>query len=297
MHQPGDSEPIVMGQKPALGEKVLLYFHGGGYVILSAHPDSPTSYIARSVVEHCAFAGANVRRIFNLEYRLSSHDPSPRENPFPAALLDALAGYAYLVNEVGFHPSNIIVGGDSAGGNLALALTRYLIEMQTRPEIPPEEKFEPPFAMILLSPWADISTSHGNSAQSTSVSNARSDFLIPTAKLRDGSYEADYELRAYAGIHGVAIAETNKYISPASLALRDEDVSFKGFPPTFIASGSGELLLDQIQTLVKRMQRDIGDKVVYYEAGDAIHDFIGFPWQEPQRTNALEQIGKWMLNL
>jgi len=45
------------------------------------------------------------------------------------------------------------------------------------------------------------------------------------------------------------------------------------------------------------MQRDLGDKVIYYEAKDAIHDFIGFPWQEPQRTNTLEEIGKWMSNL
>ena len=45
-----------------------------------------------------------------------------------AALIDALAGYNYLVNTVGFHPTRIILEGDSAGGNLALALTRYLLE-------------------------------------------------------------------------------------------------------------------------------------------------------------------------
>ncbi|KLO09150.1 alpha/beta-hydrolase [Schizopora paradoxa] len=295
MHQPG--EPIVMGSKPAPGEKVVLYFHGGGYVIHSAHPDSPTSYIARSVVQHCAAAGANIRRIFNLEYRLSSHDPYPRENPFPAALLDALAGYAYLINDVGFLSSDIVIAGDSAGGNLALALTRYLLEMQAHDEIPAEQKLKPPFAMILLSPWADVSNSYCAYPRSSVFTNARSDFLIVPSKLHDGTYKVDYELRAYSGVHGIAFAETNEYVSPGSAAFKDEDISFRGFPPTYITSGSGEILLDQIRALVRRMQRDVGGNLIYYEADDAIHDFIGFPWQEPQRTTTLKNIGKWMSEL
>ena len=92
-------------------------------------------------------------------------------------------------------------------------------------------------------------------------------------------------------------AETNEYVSPGSFTLKDEEVSFKNFPPTFITSGSGEILLDQIRTLVRRMQKDVGDKVIYYEADDVIHDFIGFPWQEPQRTITLKKIGNWMSDL
>jgi acetyl esterase/lipase len=49
---------------------------------------------------------------------------------FPGNLLDALSGYLYLVNELGFEPDKVVVMGDSAGGNTALGLARYLGELQ-----------------------------------------------------------------------------------------------------------------------------------------------------------------------
>jgi len=64
------------------------------------------------------------------EYRLASTKPLPNAHPFPTQLLDALAGYNYLVNVGGFEPKNIIVAGNSAGSNLAHALTQYLVEHQ-----------------------------------------------------------------------------------------------------------------------------------------------------------------------
>ena len=64
--------------------------------------------------------------------RLTATAPLPGQSPFPAALLDALAGYNYLVNEIGYSPSNTILVGDSVGENLALVLTRYLSSGTTR---------------------------------------------------------------------------------------------------------------------------------------------------------------------
>ncbi len=285
-----------MGEKPQLasglshkGEKVLFFLHGGGYVILSAHPDSSTSLIPRSIIAHCANASANVNRSFNLEYRLSTHDPKPRENPFPAALLDALAGYAYLIDEVGFEPADIIVVGDSAGGNLALALVRYLIEEDT--------KLAPPGALILLSPWADMGNSHKEDPLGSPYTNQNSDFLTPPVRLPGGGIYADYTVLAFTGPHGVDFAGNTPFISPASLYLKDDEVSFENFPPTFITCGGGELFVDQIRTLARRMKNEMGGKVVYYEADDAIHDYIGIDWQEPQRTKTLVEIARWVANL
>lgn len=65
------------------------------------------------------------KRAFSLDYRLCVPG-RPEIGSFPAPLLDALAGYRYLVRECNFDPENIIVAGDSAGGNLGLALCRYL---------------------------------------------------------------------------------------------------------------------------------------------------------------------------
>ena len=49
-----------------------------------------------------------------------------------------------------------------------------------------------------------------------------------------------------------------------------------------------EMLVDQINTLVERTRRDLCEKVCYYEAQDAVHDFILFPFCEPERTLALD---------
>ena len=89
-------------------------------------------------------------RAFQLEYRLSQGPPLPSENPFPAALIDAVAGYHYLVKVMGFNPSNILLVGESAGAGLAITLLRYLI--QHVPSLPP------PAATLLASPGADWGT-------------------------------------------------------------------------------------------------------------------------------------------
>ncbi|KAJ3932925.1 MAG: Alpha/Beta hydrolase protein [Lentinula lateritia] len=108
------------------GEKVIYNLHGGGYITFSAHPSDMIAAIARGLLQHVD----SVHCVFSSEYRLSSGEGVRAQNPFPAALIDALAGYVYLVNTVKFDPADIILVGDSAGGNLALALTRYLIEHQ-----------------------------------------------------------------------------------------------------------------------------------------------------------------------
>jgi acetyl esterase/lipase len=61
-----------------------------------------------------------------------------------------------------------------------------------------------------------------------------------------------------------------------------------------IVAGEAEILVDQINTLVRRMKRDLGEKVRYYEAQDAVHDFILLPFCEPERTLALGVISDWL---
>lgn len=70
--------------------------------------------------------GANF--VFMPQYRLSSH----ANCQFPAALQDAMTSYCYLTQELGVSGSKIILSGDSAGGNLVLALLRYLADSGER---------------------------------------------------------------------------------------------------------------------------------------------------------------------
>ncbi|KAF9436553.1 hypothetical protein BGZ76_003601 [Entomortierella beljakovae] len=108
---------------------VILYFHGGGHVFCSA------------------------------------------KSPFPASIHDAYAAYLYLTepthaalvldedsaaDELAVDPRDIVVGGDSAGGNLALAFMMYMTQY-VQPSTEP--KFILPHATLLLSPWVDSTSS------------------------------------------------------------------------------------------------------------------------------------------
>jgi len=88
----------------AAEDKVLLYFHGGGFISGSIHSHRPFT---------TALSKAIQMRVLSVGYRLAP------EYPFPAALEDCLNAYQYLL-EKGFQPYKIIIAGDSAGGHLTL---------------------------------------------------------------------------------------------------------------------------------------------------------------------------------
>ena len=280
-------QEIHVAAPPAFGEKVIYYLHGGAYVRLSAHPSDMTAKTPSGLLEFTTSA----RRIFAIEYRVSSTKPYAVANPFPAALIDALAGFNYLVNVVGFSPSDIVVLGDSSGGNLAHALTRYLVENHDSPlaKLP-----APPGGLIMISPLYDLSNSHDVS-ESSLYTNAGSDYL--DFKVEDG-----YPKKAFLGPHGFEASESNRYISPAC-RYSSLTVDFKGFPRTFIVVGGAELLLDQIRTLRRRMVRDLGEgdgvkpdegKVRYVEEPDAVHVFHAFEWHEPERSRSFREMAEWI---
>ncbi|KAL1665349.1 Alpha/Beta hydrolase protein [Schizophyllum commune] len=277
----GPESPTPIGASPTPGEKVVLCFHGGAYRSLSAHPSDFTSRIPRAFLEHC---GSLVKRAFSVEYRLSSTAPFPERNPFPAALLDALAGYSYLVNVVGFAPEDIILEGDSAGGNLALALTRYLVEHAGRQGVP-----RPPGRLVLNSPWSNVGS--GYRALPGSSWELFGETGMDYLRAGEG---ADYCSRAFAGSLGLLMLDLNRYVSPASQHPALGKVDFKGFPPTFITAGGCECLLDEIRILRDRMTVDMGESAVAYrEEPDAVHDFLALTW-EPATTETYKAIARWL---
>ena len=90
----------------AAADRVVLYLHGGGYVMgsLNTHRD----FMGR-------ISRAAQARVLGLDYRLAP------EHPFPAAVEDAVAGYRFLL-EQDLPPARIAIAGDSAGAALALAI-------------------------------------------------------------------------------------------------------------------------------------------------------------------------------
>ena len=139
------------------------------------------------------------------------------EHPFPAARDDALTAWRRLRSE-GYAAKHIAVGGDSAGGNLTLALVG---ELKRAGE-------DLPGALWLLSPWIDLTMSGA-----TLVSKSAVDPLIQKGYLE----------------------ELTTAFAPANMDRKDPRLSplyadLKGLPPTLIQIGSAETLLDDAVRLV-----------------------------------------------
>ena len=271
---------VDVGTRPNEHEKVLYHLHGGYYSTFSAHPEDAVAKIPRGILKHSKYT----MRTFSVEYRRTSGPWDAPVNPFPTALLDAIAGYYYLVHDVGFSPENIVVVGDSAGGNLALALVRYIQEAH---DAKIHQALQMPSKLILLSPWVDMSV-RGYEPNSSAYTNISSDFIDVTAPLHS------LTIRRFVGSLGRNFAETNRYLSPGSESPSAEPVSFEGFPRTIIISGGAETFLDQIRSFDLKMSRTMGDDVRYYEFPDAVHNFIAVPAHERERDEALGILGKWV---
>jgi monoterpene epsilon-lactone hydrolase len=134
-------EPVTLGgvkgervvPQGALAGRMVLYLHGGGY--LGGSPSGHRPLIAR--IAEAARAAAIAP-----QYRLAP------ENPFPAAVEDAVAVYRALL-EAGTEPGQLVVAGDSAGGGLALALALAL----------KAEGLPQPAGFFAMSPWVDLTQS------------------------------------------------------------------------------------------------------------------------------------------
>lgn len=178
----------------AAQDKAILYFHGGGYVL-------GTIEMHRAIV--AKFVKGSGARALLFGYRLAP------EHPFPAALDDALAAYAWLLDQ-GVSPSKIVFAGDSAGGGLCLA-TLLALKDQDLPL---------PAAAVALSPFTDLKCT-GESLKT----NAQK-CLAPL-----NSWHAC--ARHYAGDRDPGHA----WISPLYGDPR-------GLPPLLLYAGENETLLD-----------------------------------------------------
>lgn len=120
-------------------DRVLIYFHAGGYGYCSMNSH-------RKLIGHIAKA-AKCRAV-NVDYSLAP------ENPHPAAVNDASTVYRWLLAQ-GFAAPNVAVVGDSAGGGLALALA-----IKSR-----DDGLPVPGAAALMSPWVDLALTGPNAAR------------------------------------------------------------------------------------------------------------------------------------
>ncbi|KAG7087701.1 hypothetical protein E1B28_013648 [Marasmius oreades] len=242
----------------------------------SASPSFPlTPTTTQGLLQHTSSSGFT--RVFASEYRLSSGPPLPPKNPFPACLLDALAGYFYLVNTLKYLPENVILVGDSAGGLLVYQLVQYCVTYRGRGgggggEAEGTTPFPIPRGLLLLSPSVDclLRPLPGTSM----ITNRRSDYLVAW-------FDKRYGVSALMGKGLVEVDLDHSWFSPGSMSDRDRDEEeelksiLRQFPKTMIVTGEAEMTRDCNRVLKDRMEREMGGGwVVYVEVEDAPHDIL-----------------------
>jgi len=221
---------------------VVLYLHGGGYMLGSV--TTHTELAAR-------VSRSSAARVLPIDYRLAP------ENPFPAAVEDAVASYRWLLGQ-GFARERIVVAGDSAGGGLTLAMLVAL-----------EQAGDPlPAAAVCLSPLADLEGT-------------------------GDSYEtADDPLLDREGIGGMVAAylQGQDARQPTASPIHAD---YTGFPPLLIQVGTREVLLDDAVRVAERA-RAAGVDVTLEKGEGLIHVWHLFGPDVPESVEAIERVGAFV---
>ncbi|MGH3531211.1 MAG: alpha/beta hydrolase [Mycobacterium sp.] len=224
--------------------QVLLYTHGGGFAVGSAASH-------RKLAAHVAKALGVAA--FVLDYRRAP------EHIHPAQLQDGIAVFTALVAD-GIAPADITTIGDSAGGNLAVAIPLVLRE-QGKPL---------PGRVIAMSPWLDM-----ENTGETLVTNAATDELI-TRELLEGMI---------AGVLGKTVDPTNPRANPLY-------ADFAGFPKFYINAGSVEALVDNATRLADRAQ-SAGVDVTLSVVDGMQHAFLFLAGRAREADAEVERIARW----
>lgn len=187
------------------GGMVVLYLHGGAYVT-----GSPGTH--RGLMSH--IANQAQATVFAPDYRLAP------EHPHPAALNDSLACYQALLDQ-GYAAENIIIGGDSAGGGLALCTALALRDRD----------LALPGGLVLISPWTELAM--------VTDSITRNADIDPMLSPDWGKWAG----QLYAGELPIDSPEVSPLFADLS-----------GLPPMLVQVGTDEILFDDSRLLVEKAQ-------------------------------------------
>ncbi|KAF2760351.1 alpha/beta-hydrolase [Pseudovirgaria hyperparasitica] len=225
------------------GKDVGLHFHGGAFVIGDGRK------------RDAGFAGATLNKhaklpfVFAPQYRLSG---APTNGKFPAAFQDAVTTYLYPLHDLEVPASRIIISGDSAGGNLCLALLRYIAQFGKEVDIPA------PGASLLFSPWVEPHGSY-DQARTRMAPNYATDYIHSSFGAWGISKYIPDSMKSPS-------AKFAEYISPLGNP-------FKSTVPIWITVGGSEVLLGDDTQLYEELKKE-GNEVALDIQENAPHDYI-----------------------
>lgn len=224
---------------PVDDSAAILYFHGGGYVAGSAW--THRGMLAR-------LSRLSGLPVISVDYRLAQYAP------FPAAFEDAQIAWQ-IVSKITpkLAPERIVLGGDSAGGGLALALMASLLNQGLRPA-----------GLFAFSPWTDLTLS-GASLET----NERTDAILPRARM------------------GELCDTILQGADPADPRISPLMAEFPNPPPVLLQASETEILLDDTRRMADLL-RTAGGEVTLDLWPDCPHVWQIFDGWLPEAREALE---------
>ncbi|KAJ1558603.1 hypothetical protein HK096_009238 [Nowakowskiella sp. JEL0078] len=290
-----------------IDERVILYFHGGAFIVCS-----PKTH--RGITSE--LAKLSKARILAVDYRLSP------ESVYPSALHDCLSSYLFLIDPekslavagsklskfdeeiVKYNPSQVVVMGDSAGGNLVLALALYLRDNAKK------IGYKMPAGFAAMSPWCDLTHS-----QPSFILNSPYD-ILPAPPV-DSEYITKDRTQYYISNDKLWIE--NPYVSPlfanvvdineniSKSTVEDENDRKETFtiqseengeklplPPLLVQTGNLERLYHEILMFVgKSLEKSSGPVTLeIYQDMTHVHQMLKF---EFLAQVALERLAKFTI--
>lgn len=238
-HKIGDIrvEEISLGETAETG--IVFFIHGGAFAFGSSRTH-------RNMLAH--ISKLTGRRIYSVDYSLAP------ENRFPIALNECYTVYRWLTEN--HDTADIVIAGDSAGGNLSASLVHKLNQEGDRI----------PGGLCLLSPWLDLS----KDSRSSTINNKK-----------DSVFDKQ-DLHTYAAMY----ADETELKSPLVSPLRG-DVS--NFPPTLIQVAKNELLFHDSDEFREKLE---AAKIqLKFEAGDRLfHSWHLFPMYLKEARKSLKSL-------
>ncbi|MFB0561326.1 MAG: alpha/beta hydrolase [Candidatus Lokiarchaeia archaeon] len=232
----------------AMEDRVLFYIHGGGMVL-----GSPNSHRLFTVT----LGQLTKMRVLSVEYRLAP------ENPHPAQLEDCTTAYKWLLS-TGIKPENIVIAGDSAGGNLTLTT---LVKLRN-------DGIPLPAGGVCLSPATDWTGS-----DESFFENAETDPVL-----------ADIGLFWWIPAFLAGADPSDPLISPLHADL-------KGLPPLLLQASTSEMLFGGSKRFVEQAKA-AGVDATLETWDDMPHVFQSFGLRElPEAKEAIAKIGEFVQKL